>query len=408
MDCAKLDAMAIDLVYDELDARAAADAEEHLLGCTRCSALVERLRAGRRGAESLRIESPSSLLEARILEAEVRSRRPAPWPRRLARAVSSAGAYAMRPQVAMAAVVLVMVGMSVVLLRGRGLTAHRTKVTDEGTPVASVESQKEEGAPAELVAADKAEKAKVAAAPAANAVGAPSPSTSTAEGGDGLARKADEVDLEKAKGKDDDLAAASPATPSGETKTATGGPGGAPADLGAAAADGKLAGPQPPAQAAGGGAAPAKKTAAAAEPSSPKFDAAMDAYGKAKFGEAASGFDAAAAEGTRAPTATLYAARSYRALADCTHALPRFQRVLSTWPASPEAPSAALEGGECARSLGDAPLARTLLERARTFPTTRARAEANLAAMDGPPQASMKAPAAKAAPKAAATSGSMP
>ncbi|MEO7097348.1 MAG: hypothetical protein ABI175_29070, partial [Polyangiales bacterium] len=129
MDCDKLDAMAIDLVYDELDARAAEEAEQHLLGCTRCTALVERLRAGKRASESLTLESPSSLLESRIVEAAARARRPEPWLRRIGRGVSTAGAYAMRPQVAMAAVVVVMVGMSVVLLRGGGLTAKRTAVT---------------------------------------------------------------------------------------------------------------------------------------------------------------------------------------------------------------------------------------------------------------------------------------
>ena len=100
MDCAKLDELAIDLVYDEIEPRAAADAEQHLLGCTRCRALVDRLRAGKKGAESLVLESPSSLLESRIVEAATkaaRTRAPVPWPRRVARVVSKRSQFPIVP-----------------------------------------------------------------------------------------------------------------------------------------------------------------------------------------------------------------------------------------------------------------------------------------------------------------------
>jgi len=57
------------------------------------------------------------------------------------------------------------------------------------------------------------------------------------------------------------------------------------------------------------------------EPSSPTYDAAMDNYTKGNFADAAKGFDAAAAAGTRASTATLYAAH-------CTDDSPLF---VATW-----------------------------------------------------------------------------
>ena len=397
MDCEKLDAMAIDLVYDELEARAAEEAEQHLLGCTRCSALVERLRAGKRASESLTLESPSSLLESRILEAASRARRPEPWPRRIGRAISTAGAYAMRPQVAMAAVVVVMVGMSVVLLRGGGLTAKRTAVTEEGTPVTSVEQTKDDQAPAVLAQSDKSEANKepsssVAAAPKEQEQGdfGSALDESAEKKKEAAPRKgAEDQDGKDMLAKNDHAGAAGGDVPAdGE-----GGKGGA-ASGGAAAEGAKTKSPTSPPMAAatstataiggpGQGPPPATVTAQTTA-SSPTFDDAMSAYTKGKYADAAKGFDAAAAAGTRTSTSLLYAARSQRALGSCFNAMPRFQRVLSDFPASAEVPWAAIEGGECARALGDVPTAKTLFEKAKGYPATKARAEANLAAMATP------------------------
>ncbi|MGZ3423767.1 MAG: hypothetical protein ACXVEE_38245, partial [Polyangiales bacterium] len=66
-----------------------------------------------------------------------------------------------------------------------------------------------------------------------------------------------------------------------------------------------------------------------------------------------------------------------------------------------EVPWAALEGGQCARSVGDTSTARTLLEKAKAYPATQKQAEAELAAMSAPP-----APAkAKAKPPAMMDNG---
>jgi TolA-binding protein len=57
---------------------------------------------------------------------------------RLARATSVAGSWAMRPQTAMAALFLVMIGTSVLLIRGKSSRAPASAeitVTEEGTPV---------------------------------------------------------------------------------------------------------------------------------------------------------------------------------------------------------------------------------------------------------------------------------
>jgi TolA-binding protein len=407
MDCAKLDEMAIDLVYDELDARAAADAEQHLLGCTRCRALVDRLRAGKKGAESLVLESPSSLLESRIVEAATkaaRTRAPLPWPRRFARAISTAGAYAMRPQVAMAAVVVVMVGMSIVLLRGGVTNPHRTKVTEEGTPVASVEKNADDDQGALANLEEQQPKQEKAPAGGAGAMAQSTPSAVPAP-----------AEAAKDEGKDDELDHDGIAELEKEkkladkTETIAGESAGDGAGADLPPQDGKAkgkaaAGPgaPPPPPAATATTAPAPKTGGkSAEPSSPTFDAAMDAYVKANYADAAKGFDASAAAGTRPSMSTLYAARSFRAMGSCAQALPRFKKVLSTWPASAEVPWAALEGGECARALGDDATAKTLFEQAKGYPATKARAESNLASMQGP-AAGTKPPSSYASPKKSA------
>src|SRR6516165_8672087 len=92
MDCEKFESAMMDELYGELDELTSAAAKRHIGGCARCAARIGGLRATRRVA-TLR--------------------------HRAAHAVSLAGSWAMRPQTAMAAVFLVMVGTSVLLLRGK-------------------------------------------------------------------------------------------------------------------------------------------------------------------------------------------------------------------------------------------------------------------------------------------------
>ena len=412
MDCEKLDAMAIDLVYDELDARATADAEQHLLGCTRCTALVERLRAGKKASESYELVSPSALLESRILEAASRARRPAPWPRRLSRAVSVAGAYAMRPQVAMAAIVL-MVGVSVLLLRG-GIGARRTSVTDEGVPIATIESTKEEQAPASLARKKSAGESAAAAAPASPTTSPSASSLAQASDEEGkdhldsldgkLADKSGELEKKDKPSDGDDVLGGN----------AWGGKGGAdlPSQEKLKSKGVEPGAPPPPMTKSAPVATTTTGTTTTAGPggSSPTFDDAMTAYTQAKYTQSAKGFDDAFAAGTRPSMSLLYAARSFRALGNCAAALVRFQRLLGDYPSSADAPNAALEGGECARNVGDVTTARTLLQRARTYPSTKARAEMDLAAMDAPTTSKPKpmAPAKKSDTTPSATATAKP
>src|SRR5438128_10595127 len=76
------------------------------------------------------VDAPEGL-EERILAAATEAQKVVPIRSRMSGAVSWAGAWAMRPQTAMAAVFLLMIGSTTMLLRTRsdGRSASRTNVT---------------------------------------------------------------------------------------------------------------------------------------------------------------------------------------------------------------------------------------------------------------------------------------
>src|SRR5580693_5543492 len=136
MDCEKFESAMMDELYGELDELTSAAAKRHVAGCARCTALISGFRATRRVAKMPMVDTPADL-EERILAAVREAQKVVPLGRRVARAVSFAGGWAMRPQTAMAALFLVMIGTSVLLLRGRSSRQPASAdviVTEEGTP----------------------------------------------------------------------------------------------------------------------------------------------------------------------------------------------------------------------------------------------------------------------------------
>ncbi len=129
MDCEKLERVLMDLLYDEVDELTGAAARRHLEHCQRCSAIHAGLRATRQ-AVSLPPLAPPPELHTKILAAERRVREALPLRRRLGRGVSIVANYAMRPQLAMAALLLLMVGSGLVFLRGRPSTPEVIALKD--------------------------------------------------------------------------------------------------------------------------------------------------------------------------------------------------------------------------------------------------------------------------------------
>jgi hypothetical protein len=176
MDCEKFDEHVIDALYGELDELTAAALRRHVESCSRCAPIFANLKSAREGA-TLPLEEPPDDLEERILAAERAAQRSAPWHKKVMRAAAWAGSHAMRPQLAMAALFMFVIGSSLLLLRAKPGTFGPTSVSERGTPAAAEDRDSTIGAPKPQSArgaagADKggrADNAKEAAPPPAAA-----------------------------------------------------------------------------------------------------------------------------------------------------------------------------------------------------------------------------------------------
>jgi hypothetical protein len=343
MDCEKFESATIDELYGELDEVTSAAAKRHIAGCARCSARIGGLKATRQVATVPLVEPPGDL-EERILQAAERARM-APTPRpRVGRVISLAGSWAMRPQTAMAAVFLVMIGTSLLLLRGKSARtplAAEVTVTEQGTPAPAASRAASEG------------RAESAQAP---------PSLSP-------------VVLEA---KPSSLVFAVPPTPRESPAPATGAGGGPPAamrgssDWQASAADQR------------------------GEPTEDQlFDEALRNYRGGRFGEAARQFDMLPANNPNAPD--LWAGRAIRDGKGCRAAVSRFDKVALRDRQAPSGWDALLEGALCYRALGDFGTARARLSALLGVDSHKDRARAELERIDQLQQAQAARDAAQVA-----------
>lgn len=135
MDCEKFDQHVMDALYDELDELTHAAMKRHMEGCARCASTLAGLKATR-DAAVLPLEEPGDDLEDRILAAVEVAQRKTPWRRKALRALAWAGSHAMRPQLAMAALFVLVIGSSLLLLRARPGTVGvaPVRVTERGAP----------------------------------------------------------------------------------------------------------------------------------------------------------------------------------------------------------------------------------------------------------------------------------
>lgn len=134
MDCDKFDQHVMDALYGELDELTFESLKRHVEGCPRCGAVWSGLKSTR-AAAVLPLEETPPGLEARILAAEKTVHHHAPWHRKIMRAAAWAGSHAMRPQLAMAALFMFVIGSSLLLLR-TGPSAP-VKVSEQGRPEAA-------------------------------------------------------------------------------------------------------------------------------------------------------------------------------------------------------------------------------------------------------------------------------
>jgi hypothetical protein len=331
MDCDKFEDIMLDELYGELDELTSAAAKRHVAGCARCSALLGGLRATRRVA-TLPVVAPSPGFEERLLaavaEAETRSK-----PKLgLARVISLGGRWAMRPQTAMAAVFLLIIGMSSVLVSRRApksaaSSAQSFTVTENGAPAAAAPTAvaKDESPPLDPQAAAAAHGP---AAPLARA--APSPmSLKPASQAGGLPSGADGLSSAFGSGvaSNDDHAAKKEAYAVPHSSKSLGGYGG-----GGSLANSQSADISPPAPAASFAPPPPPRERDTEEAASPltAARAARDTGGGCAV--AAGEFDAVAAAswGTAVGyDATLEGAQCYARMGQGDAARSRFNRLLT-------------------------------------------------------------------------------
>jgi len=150
MDCERFDKNSMDLLYGELDELSAAATMRHLHHCTRCRGLWNHLRTTRELSD-LPLESPPVELLNHIIAAEQRAHSSLPLRERFSRTVSVLAGYAMRPQLAMAALLVLMVGSSLIFVRAQPSGKHTDEmlVVERGMP--SADGSKVSGANKSLI-----------------------------------------------------------------------------------------------------------------------------------------------------------------------------------------------------------------------------------------------------------------
>jgi TolA-binding protein len=358
VDCEKFDQIVLDLLYDELSEITSAAAKRHMEHCARCKEIGTRLRATREVGALPLLDAPQGL-ELRILEAERRARRELPARQRVGRAVSMLAGYAMRPQLAMAALLLLVIGSSLLLLRARPGEQKSMMVTERGVP----EGEPETVAVVPRASPRDASKAKQVEAPAS--------------------------DERRAEAKTAAERPSLPAAPPAAAAKAAEAPGSRSDELSDGAA------------------------AARAGDSDRAYEEALGAYRDRRYDEAQRRFsDVASRGGDNAASAALYAAQSARARSGCPTATPLFDDVYRRYPDSPPGREAAWQAAGCYRTLGDFERARREYELLLQTPGYADRAQAALASLgDAEPSevaARRAAPAASRDKGAAATGAAAP
>jgi hypothetical protein len=135
MDQEKFDQHLMDYLFDELDEVTSAAMKRKIESDADCRELALGLRATLEVAH-LPVEQPSDDFEERILAAASLAQEGEPWSRKLLRGLWWAGSHAMRPQLAMAAMLVLVVGSSLLLLRVRSGAVAVSLTKDEGSVAA--------------------------------------------------------------------------------------------------------------------------------------------------------------------------------------------------------------------------------------------------------------------------------
>jgi TolA-binding protein len=133
MNSDKFDRVVLDLLYEELDELTTLAAKRHMEQSARARDIFAHLKATRR-LSTLPMFPPPDGFEASVLIREPGARAEFPLRYRLGRFVSMLAGYAMRPQLAMGTLLLLMIGSSLLFLRAKPGHHGAIQVTERGVP----------------------------------------------------------------------------------------------------------------------------------------------------------------------------------------------------------------------------------------------------------------------------------
>ncbi|MBL8607755.1 MAG: hypothetical protein JNL38_10560 [Myxococcales bacterium] len=417
MDCEKCEPLLLDELYGELDELTSAAVRRHVGGCARCGEILAGMRATRKLVSLPTVDVPEGL-EDRILAAAAEAQKVVPIRSRMSRAVSWAGAWAMRPQTAMAAVFLLMIGSTTLLLRNNArapssATAPIT-VTQRGAPAAQGATDDERS---DISAASSAhglleKNVNLPPAPVVAATAAPMASTiALADPAPAESEKKSDDKNKQELGKVALMDALEEDSPKDNLRLGNAGP------VAGAAAAPRQAPQAAPGNAGGAGGARAEGFLSQT-PSRDRgqaddaFQRGVGSYRAGRFADATRSFDQAAQTGDK--NAALWAAKSLRAQSGPAAAAPRFDALAGTDTAV--AQEALFEAAECYRQMGNAAAAQQRYNRLLSVAAYAARAQTAIDTMNqvasrkaaATPRAAAPAPAAPPAAKPAATSTTPP
>lgn len=344
MDCEKFDRIVLDLLYDELDELTCAAAKRHMEHCARCRSIGSGLRATREVGMLPLLDTPEGL-ELRILDAERHATELLPLGKRFGRGLSLLAGYAMRPQLAMAALLMLMIGSSLLFLRAQPGDREHVLVTERGVPESDNDSvavlPKKADSPAN-------ESARAAARPSVRAEdAAPRRERALVEPKPELHVLAPPVEAQPAP---------------------------APAPLGGGVTQGFANAPTDDKA--------EDSTTEASGDTDASYNAAMAAYRDGRYSEAQRRFAGIASQGgAHAAAAALYEVQALRMVSGCPTAAPRFEDIHSRYPGAIGS-DAAWQAADCFRSLGELSRARQDYQDLMSDANYKARAQDAIAELD--------------------------
>ncbi|MBX3272817.1 MAG: tetratricopeptide repeat protein [Sandaracinaceae bacterium] len=404
MDCETCTDHLVELLYEELDEEDAARARTHLAECEACAASFSRIRAGHALAARLeQLDPPVAVRSAVLAAARERAAERAPAPvsepepaatpaqpepieedGAWAALLRWLGSFAMRPQLAMALSLLLIVGLGMWYLPALrdGDPADLHAIVDPapgdevGPSAALVPAEplpRTEPAGARSRARDEADvpprgatRPTPAALDEAVAVAPPDPDArerAAAESGR-AARPSPGTSIEEA---DLDPRAQELAVAPGQT-----------AELRPAPAEPQATQPAPTAPAMVAEDSERSPAATTDDSSTDRYGRGLANYRQRNYREAASDFESVierpGPDPRLIPSALHHLARSQRGAGNCAAAVRSYERLLAQHPTYSGSGEALLEGAGCYQRLGRLGEARAWLERARAIPSVAAQA----------------------------------